>query len=352
VQLNLSVEPFIGALAMEDLDIIREAEERVKYLRARGVEFELPEERRAPQTTSGAADTPLLGPLFSFVHIPADDHQAVCERRAGKGERDVLPALLGPSFADDGRMDEDVVARETASRMHNMLQAGGSTDLLKAPTAQTMQQLSASGVCESYPLAGANEENGWRAVRLYIDEVGALRGRPRNARAEALALAAGLAGLRIHGDAYVGRSERVGGGEANASFALDELAPDSAWATAARGQHLRAAAQDAHTAEEHLPSGDQGLFSWSQTEDDVEVRVRGAPSGRGAAKRVAVQYGSGSTLCVLVDGATVLEIRPLFARVTPDDCNWIIDQGCVVITLEKAEARPWATLGAHRAVLE
>ena len=34
-------------------------------------------------------------------------------------------------------------------------------------------------------------------------QVGALRGRPRNGRAEALAAAAGLAGLAIHGDACV-----------------------------------------------------------------------------------------------------------------------------------------------------
>ena len=51
-------------------------------------------------------------------------------------------------------------------------------------------------------------ENGFSDVKLYIDEIGALRGRERNPRAEALAAAAGLSGLSIHGDAFVGRLVR------------------------------------------------------------------------------------------------------------------------------------------------
>merc|ERR1719188_409746 len=96
---------------------------------------------------------------------------------------------------------------------------------VKAPSAATIQELAAGGACEAYPLAQPSDQNGWRSVKLYIDEIGALRGRPRNQRAEDLAAAAGLAGLSIHGDAYVGRCERGQElGERNVDFAAAELA--------------------------------------------------------------------------------------------------------------------------------
>ena len=37
-------------------------------------------------------------------------------------------------------------------------------------------------------------------------------------------------------------------------------------------------------------------------------------------------------------------LAPLFARVTPDECNWTLDNGEVVVTLEKADPRPWTEL--------
>lgn len=42
--------------------------------------------------------------------------------------------------------------------------------------------------------------------------------------------------------------------------------------------------------------------------------------------------------------AQLLFLSPLFARVTPDDCAWTLDSGEVVVTLEKAEAKPWSEL--------
>ena len=185
-------------------------------------------------------------------------------------------------------------------------------------------------------------------MRLYIDEIGALRRRPRNARAEALAARAGLAGLAIHGDAFVGRcaAARDGGGERNVDFDLDELSPDAAWARAAFARHAAAGAGDA----ELLGGGEDAAagWAWTQTDDELEVRVRGAPAAdaaRGAAKkRVAVSYGRGDALEVKVDGEVRACLRPLFARVAPDGCAWTLDGDEIVVTMEKEEARPWASL--------
>ena len=330
-----------------DAPLTTEAD-RISYLRARGVEVDLAEERGRPKKT---APLPSAGSgcSFTFVLIPADEHTAVSEESAGEAfGSDALKSLLAPRFADNASLDDDVVSRETAGRLKNMVASGGA-GVLKAPSASTMAAMAAGGACEAYPLALATQDNGWRCVRLYIDEIGALRGRPRNVRAEALASAAGLTGLAIHGDAFVGRCIRAGdfysaGGETNADFRLPELAHDAAWALAARREHSAAAQRANHRDEETFASGDAGLYAWSQTDEEVEVRVRGAPEGKGAARRVAVSYGKGSSLKVTFDGKEALSLARLFDSVLPDGCAWTLDASDAVCTLEKASKRPWATL--------
>eukprot|EP00966_Prymnesium_polylepis_P068004 1580680-Prymnesium_polylepis.1 len=169
--------------------------ERIAYLRERGVEIDLPEERNKPKPVP-------TGPPFSFVYVPADIHTPVKEMAAPSAAGDTLPSLLAPRFDDNGALDEDTVARETASRVKNMMLSGTELNGQKitTPTAEAIAQQASGGKCESYPLMQPSADNGGRGVRMYIDEIGALRASPRNARAEELANAAGLAGLAIHGD--------------------------------------------------------------------------------------------------------------------------------------------------------
>jgi hypothetical protein len=314
----------------------------IAYLRARGVEVDLAEERNVPK----APPVPIASAApFSFVRIPADAHAAVSLERAEVADADVLQRLLAPRFASDGALDDAVVARETAPRLNQMMtSAANAEEILKAPSAKTMATVAADGVCEAYPLAQPNENNRWSTVRLYIDEIGALRQRPRNARAEALASAAGLTGLSIHGDAYVGRCERGESGERNVHFSLDELAHDAPWILDARKMHTQRMQSESHADDEHLPSGDAGMYAWKQTEEDVEVTVRGAPTGKGATRRVKVSYGRGAALQVSFDGEVKVDLDELYDRVAPDDCNWTLEEGDLVITMEKVNRRPWANL--------
>jgi len=325
---------------------------RIAYLRERGVEISLPEERaaEAAKLAAEAAEGTSKGEgrrKFEYVFVPADGGRQVEKRTAEASQSDVLPTLLSPHFASTAAMDSETVARESALNMKNMLVSGNAAGELKAPSAEEMQRQAEGGVAEAYPLAQYASGGCGTAVRLYIDAVGAMRGRPRNKRAEDLAEAAGLSGLSIHGDAYVGRCTRAPGGpELNQDFPLADLSPSSPWVLEARATHMRAAAEAGHRSDEHLASGGDGEgYSWTQTEDDVEVRITtGAPEGRGAAKRVAVAYGRGDKLTVKVDGAVVFEVAKLFARVTPDDCNWTLDQGAIVVTLAKNEPKPWTEL--------
>ena len=79
--------------------------------------------------------------------------------------------------------------------------------------------------------------------------------------------------------------------------------------------------------------------------------MHGAPTGSGASKLVVVSYGQGDHLRVaLRDGAVLVHLAPLFDRVDVDGCAWTLDGSDVVVSMEKANARPWAHLtlsGGH-----
>jgi len=157
-----------SAAAAADPELATEGD-RIAYLRARGVEVDLAEERGKTKPAPPAAG----GRTFGFVCIPAEDTHAVAAERTAAGGSDVLSSTLAPRFATDAAMDDATVARETAGRLRNMVAAGGGVgaDTLKAPSASTMASLSAGGSCEAYPLSRGEADNGWRSVRLYIDEV-------------------------------------------------------------------------------------------------------------------------------------------------------------------------------------
>lgn len=96
-------------------------EQRLQYLRDRGVEVDLPEDR-AKATQAAKAG----GPQFAYVLLPQVETKAVVELRAHAAPDgasvDVLPQLLAPNFADDGAvLDSAAVEREAAGRLKNMM---------------------------------------------------------------------------------------------------------------------------------------------------------------------------------------------------------------------------------------
>lgn len=326
-------------------------EERVAYLRSHGVEIDLVHDKsgpnrpprketalsRVPDKSTPEADQK----YFQYVRIPTNTKSAISEERALRDYRegDSLKDWLGPRFANDAEISADVAEREMRGQLDAMVASGQVT----APSTSTLQQVARqSSGTEAYPLAQANETNGFEAVKLYIDEVGALRERPRNARAERIAAeTAGLHGLRIHGDAYVGRTMQTPHGIENLDFVLADLEPSSSWALEARRSHAK---QFAAMPSTNLKSGSTARYDWSQTTEDVEVSVK---LGRSNVNKsmITIDYGRGGTsLLVDCDGRRLVTIQRLFARISPDQSSWTLDDDRIVITLEKTHERDWATL--------
>ena len=143
----------------------------------------------------------------------------------------------------------------------------------------------------------------------------------------------------------------------NLDFPLSDLSHDAAWVHAARQKHAHQAMKQGMSIDDAYKGSDDaqatnGLYTWSQTEEDVEVRVlKGLPAGGATTaalkRRIQVSYGNRcESLRVCVDGADVLYIEKLFMKVAADGCSWsVVDKGkALAVTLEKAEAGAWKSL--------
>ena len=86
--------------------------------------------------------------------------------------------------------------------------------------------------------------------------------------------------------------------------------------------------------EGELPGGEGRGFTWSQTKADVEVCVP-LPAGT-AASQLAVHLKRTSLRVALKGGQALLEVAQLNAAINADESTWTLEDGAVVLTLEKA----------------
>ena len=75
-------------------------------------------------------------------------------------------------------------------------------------------------------------QNGFTAVNLYLDEIGALKKLPTNSRGAALAAACGFVDVPFYGDLYIGRVQS----RQNLDFSLTEMDSGAAWMKGVRAQ--------------------------------------------------------------------------------------------------------------------
>ena len=249
-----------------------EQKESLDFLRAHGVEVSSPEQMKAEVQRRKEMQSLSLETAgtcsFSYVYIPADEHEPVEERSAvvysdERGNGDQLPALLSNAFTT-GLVDEQ-------SLKHSNLQQLSQNDksLLDRVTPASLAQQ--GGSTESFRLSDT--------VYMYLDEVGALKRLPPNSRASAMASRCGYGdGVTFCGDMFVGRMSVANSGGRNADFTLVDMAPDAEWAKSSALENLkRQSEQDrpgGMSAEELATQGGEGDgYTWTQDSSDLEVTV-------------------------------------------------------------------------------
>eukprot|EP00931_Biecheleriopsis_adriatica_P116485 TRINITY_DN92123_c0_g1_i1.p1 TRINITY_DN92123_c0_g1~~TRINITY_DN92123_c0_g1_i1.p1 ORF type:complete len:342 (+),score=78.43 TRINITY_DN92123_c0_g1_i1:43-1026(+) len=302
-------------------------EERMAWLRARGVTIEEPGQRSSPAPT---------GRSFSYVKIPADENLACEELRGPHSQGDALPALLGPSFAGCNLSDDEL--RVQAAVQGQQVEPS------------VLRSLMMAGRAESFRLAVPTDANGRESVYAYLDEASAMKGLPKNDRASAIARNCGFPGAcEFRGDVYMGRQKwRAGGLVENADFRLGELEASSPWIQRAPTENLEF--QRTTQPEEHAkaqaagypdkPASGQGDgYSWKDEGEELEIILQ-VPEGT-TKKDVKVDFKRQE---VKISKPKEITLK-LFKPVEVDGCSWTMGRpGQVVLTLEKASAAPWPHL--------
>eukprot|EP00601_Ochromonadales_sp_CCMP2298_P027577 CAMPEP_0173289902 /NCGR_PEP_ID=MMETSP1143-20121109/11268_1 /TAXON_ID=483371 /ORGANISM="non described non described, Strain CCMP2298" /LENGTH=225 /DNA_ID=CAMNT_0014228905 /DNA_START=22 /DNA_END=695 /DNA_ORIENTATION=+ len=170
---------------------LADQEERIEWLRGRGVEIEIPAERRKVTEIKDKR-------YVKIVKIPADESKPYTECtipvEAGRAG-DQLPSILRIFFNQGGVKLADVqtaASKQFANQELNVSQ-------------KTIDKMGQEGSVEAFPLAHPSARNDNCRVCLYLDEVGQLKGLPPNPRAAKLASLCGFKDVPLVGDMFIGR---------------------------------------------------------------------------------------------------------------------------------------------------
>lgn len=106
-------------------------------------------------------------------------------------------------------------------------------------TADMARALAGMNMVETTALMPGGTHNGFVHVNLYGDDRGSLKGLPRNARAEAMCAACGLAGTNVYGDVYAGRLIDCDDRFERMDFTLADMDSGAEWVAEARAINAR-----------------------------------------------------------------------------------------------------------------
>eukprot|EP00793_Prasinoderma_coloniale_P003834 PRCOL_00003211-RA len=253
-------------------------------------------------------------------------------------------------------------------------------------TADMARALAGMNMVETTALMPGGTHNGFVHVNLYGDDRGSLKGLPRNARAEAMCAACGLAGTNVYGDVYAGRLIDCDDRFERMDFTLADMDSGAEWVAEARAINARkreggqgaaeARVRDALGAAganaqfgsmaapggaglgEESTGGREGNATWKDGEDDGELEVRvSLPEGElreaGAAKLLSVQLLARGTELTGRD-EPLLHARGLLRAAAADDLTWFLDKDSneLVVGLCASDGGSWTgrLVGAGGAV--
>ena len=368
-------------------ELVATSEERIAYLRERGVEIEFPEDRHCSVSSAAGAsghDTVEIK-VVKVIKVPCNLAEPLSELQipvsrgngggAGAGAKggDQLLTILRVFFKSKTYEAAAVVdgLRKTSP---TLLSSGEGGTL--AVSDNTLRDLAQQGNVETFVLSRPTPATGYCGVAFYLDEVGQLKQLPRNQRAVSIAAQCGFDNVPLVGDIFVARTRIVPEPTSSSSspsssssftsskfehldFGLDDLDSSAAWLKKAKADNYDAAAAVGRVSLEGggesaagwphgtAADGSGRPYTWRETPDGVSMElVVPLPPGT-AAKDVAVTFRARS-LAVKTkrDGAVLLQIDELAQAVEPDDCTWTLTgDGGIDISLLKCDAgEKWGNL--------
>jgi hypothetical protein len=343
-------------------------EERIAWLRDRGIEIELPADRKNKQ--AGTEPIPSTEETISItiVKIPCNDKEPYSEvkipvLKKGKG-KDELVDLLRIYFKDNTGISLGSI-QDAASKQF--------TNQAVSISAQTLS--STETTVETFPLSHPNITNKQRRVSMYLDEAGQLKKLPSNSRASSIAAMCGFQNVPFVGDMFIARLIVGTKGVGNVDFFQSELDSSALWLKDIQKLNYDHGVQTNRVTMD--PEKDAGLWdpdsttgkdeakglTWAESDDSMEICITLPSEFKTiASKNVKVTFQT-KHLTVKVQNtteATIQDISPnamltllditLAGSIRPDECNWSIDKpkaGAppkIEITVEKIGDKMWGKL--------
>lgn len=174
-------------------------EERIQWLRERGIEINIPGEKKAKsETVFDATQTHSV----TIVKIPHDEsipYQEISLDLQKTSPGDLFLDVLKIYFSSTQSSLDLEALKATAARQF------GNEDIHVAPS--TLDKLASAGSVEAFVLAQPCEANNYTCISLYLDEVGQLKHLPPNNRAKTLANLCGFKDVPLVGNMFVGKTK-------------------------------------------------------------------------------------------------------------------------------------------------
>lgn len=375
------------------------AEDRLNFLKDRGVEISTFEEREADRKANATGVAPIFKQLsklglkdsdnddngddedgIKFVLIPHDESKAMRTvtlpasfLKDGDHRGDVIPTFVKPYFgADKRRVDANLLQSQAAKQFSSGGSISGKDGKqvdLSNISASAMNAVAAEGSVETFCLTHPADTNDYTGVYIYLDEVGMLKKLPLNKRAGAIGGACGYHPAPIfYGDIFVGRTktrpkmvnvdfEAGIDTNGNAEWMRRAVSENLAWqqamneATGKSSSQLEQMKQPAHAGTDGSVAQESN-FSWTQDEEEIELTVP-MPIGDDTTttavnkKEVKVVYNP-KVVTVSYKGEQVVRLA-LFESVDVDGCTWTLnnDKTKLIITCEKADSgKIWPRIGS------
>lgn len=326
----------------DDLD----EEQRIQYLRDRGIQIEIPGERKK---TSSRIDK---NASVIVVRIPCDTtkkyEEVALDFDMGQGGDQLMDGLR-PFFSSSSTNSFNMEALQKTLK-----EQYGNQDVEVSQSA--LLRASELGGVENFPIDHPSPENKMNGVKIYLDEASQLKNLPANQRATALAASCGFKDVPFSGDVFIGRTRMQSNGVIrNVDFKLEDMDTSTeagAWIRGAENRNYEHNSQlgkiDMNgSSREPVEGENQSLgFTWTETDETMDVTFSlpdSVPDLVKPSKQISVKFSSKQlTVSKIAESNEVLLKLDLFDSVDVDGCTWTgSGPRAIEISLEKNDQKLW-----------
>ena len=316
-------------------------EDRIAWLRKRGVIIEMPGEAKSDEINVGDTTT------IVCVKIPCDENlplEEITVKVRDCNDGDQLIKELKCYFGSSNSSLNEKLLQEAAAKQF------GNEDLPPI-SKETISKLADQGSVETFCLSQPYLETDCNGVYIYLDEAGQLKGLPFNRRASALAQLCGFENVPFAGDVFVGKVHfDTSTGLKNISIYKHDIDSSAPWIKGVFNRNYQHGIETNKVGikeekKDVLNKNEVKGYTWRHVDDETIEVLYNLPNNVVSHKDVLVKFLRNEVMVKSKSQPTnVLLNLYLISEIVPDECTWTVSStsGNVIdITLTKCSNDKW-----------